>query len=100
MKDDQGENFLTRPEAISKQWRRYFQGLQKDGELVANEDSQQIQDKIIRNHEEDISVKEVREAMEKIKNGKVPGEDGLPVEIIKVLGENGIVWLKKIINDA
>lgn len=95
MKDDQGENLLTRPEAISNQWRRYFQGLQKAGELVANENSQQIQDEIIRNHEEDINVKEVRETMEKIRNGKASGEDGLPVEIIKVLGENGIVWLKK-----
>lgn len=38
-------------------------------------------------HEEDISVEEVRNALQKMKNGKTQGEDKLSLEIIQALEE-------------
>jgi hypothetical protein len=47
-----------------------------------------------------ITRKEVRKAMRKMKNGKVTGPDGLPVEAWKCFGEQGIGWLQAIFNSV
>ena len=40
---------------------------------------------------------EVKEALQKMKAGKVVGSDGIPVGIWKTLGGEGLDWLMKLI---
>ena len=45
-------------------------------------------------------VEEVREAMKKLKNQKLPGCDGIPTELWKAAGENGIRLMHRICNTS
>ena len=45
-----------------------------------------------------IKVSEVREALKRMENGKFVGPDGIPNEIWKCLGEEGVTWLTKLFN--
>ena len=45
-----------------------------------------------------VSREEVKNALRKIKNGKVVGPDELPVEVWKCMGEMGIKFLTKLFN--
>ena len=46
----------------------------------------------------EISVDEVKKAVRSMKNGKSLGPDGIPVEVWKVLGEDGCKWLTLFFN--
>ena len=42
---------------------------------------------------------EVREALKRMKGGKVMGPDGIPIEVWRCLGVIAIVWLTKLFNN-
>ena len=46
-----------------------------------------------------IRVSKVREALKRIENGKPVGPDGIPIELLKCLGEEGVSCLTKLFND-
>ena len=46
-----------------------------------------------------IKVSEVREALKRMENGKSVGQDGIPIEVWKCLGEEGVTWLTKLFNE-
>ena len=45
-----------------------------------------------------IQESEVREALKRMKGGKVMGLDGIPIEVWRWLGDIAIVWLTKLFN--
>jgi len=45
-----------------------------------------------------VSKEEVRDALQKMKNGKAVGLDRILVEIWKCLGEEGLEWLTELFN--
>ena len=47
---------------------------------------------------ETISKEEVRENMQRMKNGKAVGPDDIPVEVCKCLGESALRFLTKLYN--
>ena len=49
---------------------------------------------------QDITIGEVKMAIKKMKNGKAAGDDNLPADIMKKLGEEEMIWLTKLINLA
>ena len=48
---------------------------------------------------EEINEQEVRAALQKMKEGKAVGPDGLPAEVWKCLGELGVKFLTKLYNN-
>ena len=44
-----------------------------------------------------IKVSEVEDALKKMIKGKAVGSDGIPIEVWKCLGENGVLWLTKLL---
>ena len=83
MKDTDG-NVMTDEESVLRIWKEYYMGLMNE----ENETERRENDGERVNLEvESISKEEVRENMQRMKNGKAVGPDVLPVEVWKCLGE-------------
>ena len=98
VKGENGE-LLTVPEEISRRWTEYFENLLN---VVNNTEGnyQQNEEESDGGNSEDspITVEEVQAALKKMKNGKAAGEDLIPAEILKNLGDEGILWMTEIFN--
>ena len=94
MKDKDG-NVLTDEESILRIWKEYYMGLMNE----ENERERRENDGERVNLEvESISNEEVRENMQRMKNGKAVGPDDIPVEVWKCLGESALKFLTKLYN--
>ena len=100
IKDKQG-NLLTELEEIGTRWGEYF------GELLnVEEEPIQVNESDVEDEHEPaeeanpITMDELRSAISDMKKGKSPGEDGLPVEILRAGGECVMQQLLRIINAA
>lgn len=78
-----------------KRWREYTEELYRKDDLL---------DEIYReknyNEEPNITAEEVRWALNSLSNGKAPGIDGLPIELIKGTGDKGIEVLTALCNQV
>ena len=94
MKDKDG-NVMTDEESVLRIWKEYYMGLM-NGE---NERERRENDGERVNLEvESISKEEVRENIQRMKNGKAVGPDDIPVEVWKCLGESALKFLTKLYN--
>ena len=89
IKDRTGENLLTDPREIELRWKEYFETLLNP---VENEDIFEIDFDIDGSNEPDFSLNELEKALINMKNGKAPGEDGIPSELLKNMGREGKMW--------
>jgi len=98
---DKSGNLLTQLGDIGKRWREYFSEL-----LNLDSDLEGAGEAVLRNldiivgPENLITLEEVKNAVKKMKKGKSPGGDGLPVEIIRAGGECVLNKLLNIFNTA
>jgi hypothetical protein len=100
LRDEKGK-IVTDGEKIKEMWRSHF-------EKVANEEFEWDRDSLSRDcpggtdgtleEIEEISDKEVREAMKKMKCGKAPGPSGVGAELLIAAGEVGITWMVDLCN--
>ena len=83
---DRNGKILTKEEEIKNRWREYFD------KLLNEENPRSVRENGIANERvvPNISRREVRRALNKMKKGKAVGPDGIPVEVWKCLGEEGI----------
>ena len=105
IKDKQG-NLLTQTDEIGERWKEYFYELlnaEQDPELTEEYNSGNIgAEELAENNREEaqITTDEVKDAIAKMKNRKSPGDDELPVEILRAGGECVIKQLHKMYNTA
>ncbi len=66
---------------------------------IENERTSRVVDKIKETETAPVTPEEVREAINKMKNGKATGPDNIPVEVWKCLEEYGTELLVKWFND-
>ena len=103
IRDESGTRLLTEPEDIANRWGEYFENLLNVENCDGEDDSASEEEEegmAYEGNENEITSMEVKEAVNKMKNGKAPGDDELPVEIFKALGNDGIAWLKRVFNAA
>ena len=91
---DRNGKVLTKEEEIKSRWREYFEN------LLNEENPRNIREDGIANERgaPRISRREVRRALSKMKKGKAVGPDGIPVEVWRCLGEEGIDILWDLFN--
>ncbi|CAH2099151.1 unnamed protein product [Euphydryas editha] len=94
IKDEAGK-ILTDDEEIKGRWKRYFNKLMNE----ENEWRGVLEN--VRSNEgrvKEVSIEEVRMAVESMKNGKAVGPDGIPAEVWKFLKVDGCKWLTLFFN--
>ena len=88
VKDRTGTELLVEPEMIAARWREYFEELlNEETEVLAQEGMQERRQNDENGNQDEITMEEINTAVKKMKNGKSPGDDELPIEIFKVAGE-------------
>ena len=92
IKDQIGE-MLTDEVKIKERWREYFSNLLN----VVNAREQLGEVPAVEGPVQEISREEVKKAVESRKKGKAAGCSGLPVDLIKHLGESGVDMMHEIL---
>lgn len=85
---------ITNKEKVKERWKEYYQTL-------LNEERKQKKMKVDEKTEgpiEQIRREEIIWAMQKAGTGKSPGADGIPIEVWKALGDEGVKWLTWFLN--
>ena len=98
---EKNDCLLTESGEIAERWREYVsEPLNEPNNHVVDEN----QDDVVRDEEESngspITMNEITKAMAKMKKGRSPGEDGLPVEVLKAGGMTVVEQLLNICNRA
>ena len=91
---------LVEDARIQERWQSYFcklfngevSNVSRRTELLEREEQHNY------SPERPITREEVKEALRKMKSGKAVGPDGIPVEVWKSLGEDGVTWLTVFFN--
>ena len=84
LKNSTGKSILERSE-IKDRWKEYTENLYKKDKRIT--ESFQEREYV---REPSVSHAEVRKAINEIKSSKAPGSDGIPIELLKATGEEGI----------
>ena len=92
IKDQTGE-MLTDEVKIKEMWREYFSYLLN----IENAREQLREVPAVEGPVQEISREEVKKAIESMKKGKAAGCSGLPIDLIKHLGENGVDMMHEIL---
>ncbi|EYC16299.1 hypothetical protein Y032_0034g2914 [Ancylostoma ceylanicum] len=94
VKDEEGK-VLRDPVAVKQRWRAFFSQLLNE-EFLRKE---RVLTPPTAGPVQPWNIEEVRKVVKKMKVGKATGPDGVPVEVWKSLGEPGLQWLTKFLNN-
>ena len=95
MTKDKDGNLMIDEESVLRIWKEYYMGLMNE----ENERERRENDGERVNMEvESISKEEVRENIQRMKNGKAVGPDDIPVKVCECLGEIALKLLTKLYN--
>jgi Reverse transcriptase (RNA-dependent DNA polymerase). len=88
---------LVKEEEIKVRWKSYFEKLlnESHGDRVGTEELTETRDVTFFRR---INVSEVKNALKKMSIGRALGPDGIPIEVWKHLGDEGVAWLTKLFN--
>jgi hypothetical protein len=92
------DQFLVKGQDIKRRWQRYFDNLFDGENETINTQLDDSFDDLNRCLVRRIQEPEVKEALKRMKWGKAMGQDGIPIEVCKCLGDIAIVWLTKLFN--
>ena len=105
MKDENGI-VVTEDGKIMELWKRYYQTLLEGKETEEKEiipvEKVLIQERNPREEpvQNDMTMEELAQTTQKMKNGKTLGHDEITIEMIKALNESGLKELLKLLNDV
>ncbi|KAI5715018.1 hypothetical protein M8J77_009060 [Diaphorina citri] len=96
---DRDGNTTNEPEKVLNIWKEYFEDLLNVNPETESDVNGESTHEIRENNEEieEPTLREVKDAIDNMKNGKSPGEDGIPVEIFKYGGEGIKRYIHKLI---
>lgn len=92
---DGDKKVLTDDDEIKERWRSYFEELLNE----ENAREQLEEENPVEGPENEIMHKEIEQVLGQMKNNKAPGPSGMTAEMLKILDQDGTVWLHTILND-
>ena len=99
IKDEEGR-VLVEDAKVQERWQGYFCKLFNGEDWDATRQTEHLAQEEQQHYRPSrpITREEVKEALKKMKSGKAVGPDSIPVEVWKVLGEDGVAWLTDFFN--
>ena len=88
-------NVVINSEAVLKKWKEYFEKLMNEEN---NRDPRTEEAEAVNEEVNCVSREEAKNALKRMKKGKVVGPDELPVEGWKCMGKMGIKFLTRLFN--
>jgi hypothetical protein len=95
---DEREWFLTKDKDIKNRWQEYFDKLFNEDSGNSSIELDISLDDLNRQFVCRIQESEVKDALKRMKGGKVMGSDGISIKVWRSLGDIAIVWLTKLFN--
>jgi hypothetical protein len=95
---DTTERLLTKDEDIKNRWQEYFDKLFNEDSGSSSIELDISSDDFNRQFVRRIQESEVKEALKRMKGGKVMDPDEIPIEVWRTLGDVAIIWLTKLFN--
>ena len=97
---DSDGNMINEESRVKERWTEYFEWLLNvdDGRRAELTESGLEGIHEYANEEFEVSVDDVRKAVNKLKKGKSPGVDGITSEMLKCGGECLLEWLRRVCN--
>jgi hypothetical protein len=95
---DATEQLLIKDEDIKNRWQEYFDKLFNEDSGSSSIELDISSDDLNRQFVRRIQESEVKNALKKMKGGKMMGQDGIPIEVWRTLGDVAIVFLTKLFN--
>jgi hypothetical protein len=92
------ERLLIKDEDIKNRWREYFDKLFNEDSGSSSIELDISSDDLNRQFVRRIQESEVKDALKRMKRGKVLCPDGIPIEVWRTLEDIAIVWLTKLYN--
>ena len=86
---------LTEEEDIRERWKAYFEDLLN----IENAREPLEEAPPVEGPENEITRREIEQAIKQMKSNKAPGPSGITAEMFKALGQNGVAWLHTILNN-
>ena len=85
--DDQGQELVQADQIITKQYKFYSELYQEEKDVIftlKNNSSTRVPQEIKIMQEQQLTIRDLEEAIKTMNNQKTPGEDGIPVDFYKV----------------
>jgi hypothetical protein len=95
---DETEWLLIKDEDIKNRWREYFDKLFNEDSESSSIELGISSDDLNKQFVCRIQESEVKDALKRMKGGKMMGPDGIPIEVWRSLRDVAIVWLTKLFN--
>jgi hypothetical protein len=95
---DEREWFLTKDKDIKNRWQEYFDKLFNEDSGNSSIELDISLDDLNRQFVCRIQESEVKDALKRMKGGKVMGSDEISIKVWRSLGDIAIVWLTKLFN--
>jgi hypothetical protein len=95
---DVTEWLLTKDEDIKNRWQEYFDKLFNDDSGSSSIELDISSDDLNRQFVRRIQESDIKDVLKRIKGGSAMGPDGIPIEVLRTLGDVAIVWLTKLFN--
>ena len=92
---DENRNVIVNSEAVLKRWKEYFEKLMNEEN---NRDPRTEEAEVVNEEVNCVRREEVKNALRRMKKGKVVGPDELPVKVWKCMGKMRIKFLIRLFN--
>ena len=92
---DENRNVIVNSEAVLKRWKEYFEKLMNEEN---NRDPRTEEAEVVNEEVNCVRREEVKNALRRMKKGKVVGPDKLPVKVWKCMGKMRIKFLIRLFN--
>ena len=96
IKDRNDGTLQTEAREIELGWKSYFETLLNITKNLNEEEN--IEFNTDNSTQPDISMEELEDAFKRMKNGKAPGVDKIPAELLKNVGNDGKAWFLEVLD--